>query len=78
MPTLDTLKPGQRATIESIDGSDAIVQRILEMGLTEGEEVELIALAPLGDPMEIRIRTYQLSLRKSEARRILVQLSEPA
>lgn len=74
MPTLDQLKPGQRGTIESIEGNDSIVQRIWEMGLTDGEQVEVLALAPLGDPIEIQIRSYNLSLRKSEASRIQVSL----
>lgn len=75
MPTLDTLSPGQRGIIESINGNDALVQRIWEMGLTEGETVEVVALAPLGDPIEIQIRSYNLSLRKSEAKRIHVTLT---
>lgn len=73
MATLDTLRPGQRGIIADIQGNDVIVQRLLEMGLTEGEEVELVAVAPLGDPLEIRVRSYQLSLRKSEANRILLR-----
>jgi Fe2+ transport system protein FeoA len=74
MATLDSLTPGQRAVIEQLDGPPAILQRILEMGLTEGEEVELVRRAPLGDPLEIRIRSYELSLRKTEAARIVVRL----
>jgi ferrous iron transport protein A len=76
MPTLDTLVPGQRGIIESIAGDDALVQRIWEMGLTEGEPVEVVAFAPLGDPIEIQIRSYNLSLRKSEASRIHVTLAD--
>jgi ferrous iron transport protein A len=74
MPTLDKLKAGQRARVDAIQGSDAIVQRLLEMGLLEGEEVEVVGFAPLGDPMEIRLRDYRLSLRRSEAARIEVHL----
>ena len=70
--TLDQLQVGQRARVEAIEGTDAIVQRLYEMGLTEGEEVEVIGFAPLGDPMELRLRDYRLSLRKSEAARVLV------
>jgi ferrous iron transport protein A len=72
MLSLDQLRVGQRGCIEAIDGSDAIVQRLLEMGLLEGEELEVIGVAPLGDPMEIRLRDYRLSLRRSEAARIQV------
>ena len=74
MASLDQLKLGQRGTVTALEGSDAIVQRLLEMGLLEGEEVEVVGFAPLGDPMEIRLRDYRLSLRRSEAARINVHL----
>ena len=73
MASLDQLKAGQRACIESIQGHDSLVQRLLEMGLLEGEEVEVVGFAPLGDPMEIRLRDYRLSLRRSEAARVGVE-----
>ncbi|HYT89424.1 MAG TPA: FeoA family protein [Gemmataceae bacterium] len=72
MSSLDQLRAGERARIASLQGDDAIVQRLLEMGLFEGEEVEVLGFAPLGDPMEIRLRDYRLSLRRSEAARILL------
>jgi ferrous iron transport protein A len=72
MPSLDQLRLGERARVEAIRGDDAIVQRLLEMGLFEGEEVEVIGFAPLGDPLEIRLRDYRLSLRRSEAARVHV------
>jgi ferrous iron transport protein A len=72
MPSLDQLKVGQRARIEALRGNDAILQRLLEMGLLEGEEIEVLAFAPLGDPVEIRLRDYRLSLRRSEAARVTV------
>jgi ferrous iron transport protein A len=74
MASLDQLVTGQRAVVETIEGNDAILQRLLEMGLLEGEEIEVLGFAPLGDPMEILLRGYRLSLRRSEACRILVQL----
>jgi ferrous iron transport protein A len=74
MPSLDQLRVGQRACVEALQGDDAIVQRLLEMGLLEGEELEVIGFAPLGDPLEIRLRDYRLSLRRSEAARITVKL----
>ena len=74
MPTLDSLRPGQRARIVAVGGEGALVQRLLEMGLFEEEEVELLAVAPLGDPLEVRLRDYRLSLRRSEAARVEVQL----
>jgi ferrous iron transport protein A len=72
MPSLDQLRVGQRARIEAIQGEDAIVQRLLEMGLLDGEEVQVLGFAPLGDPMEIHLRDFRLSLRRSEAARIQV------
>jgi ferrous iron transport protein A len=72
MPSLDQLRPGQRGRIDAISGHDALGQRLQEMGLLEGEEVEVIGFAPLGDPMHIRLRDYRLSLRRNEAARILV------
>ncbi len=70
--SLDQLARGQRASVVSIEGDDSLVQRLLEMGLLEGEEVEVLGFAPLGDPMEIRLRDYRLCLRKQEAARIRV------
>lgn len=72
MPTLDHLKPGDRGRIDGVEGTDALVQRLMEMGLLEGEEVEVVGVAPLGDPMELRLRDYRLSLRRAEAARIHV------
>jgi ferrous iron transport protein A len=75
MASLDQLRAGERARIASLQGDDVIVQRLLEMGLFEGEEVEVLGFAPFGDPMEIRLRDYRLSLRRSEAARVLIQVS---
>jgi Fe2+ transport system protein FeoA len=75
MPTLDQLEAGQRARIDAIQGIDALGQRLLEMGLIEGDEIEVVSFAPLGDPMEIRLRDYRLSLRRTEAARILVSVT---
>jgi ferrous iron transport protein A len=72
MTTLDQLRVGQRARIHSLQGGDGLAQRLLEMGLLEGEEVEVVGFAPLGDPMEIRLPDYRLSLRRTEAARIAV------
>jgi Fe2+ transport system protein FeoA len=72
MSTLDQLPVGQRCRVEGLQGDDALVQRLLEMGLLDGEEVEVTNVAPLGDPIEIRLRDYQLSLRRREAARVSV------
>src|SRR5262249_5925380 len=76
MPSLDQLRKGQRARIESVTGDGSLVQRLLEMGLIDGEDIEVVAFAPLGDPMEIRLHDYRLSLRRSEAARVLVKVTE--
>ena len=74
MPSLDQLQTGQRARIDTVRGDDAVGQRLLEMGMLEGDEVEVVGFAPLGDPMEIRLRDYCLSLRRSEAARVCVNI----
>ena len=71
--TLDQLRIGQTARIIEVDGNDAIAIRLMEMGLTDGEEISLLGFAPLGDPIEFLIRGYRLSLRKSEAKRVLIE-----
>ena len=74
MTTLETLKqPGQRGRIVEIHGHDGIAIRLMEMGLTEGEEIELLGFAPLGDPIEYQVRGYRLSLRKAEAHRVEIE-----
>ena len=75
----DRLRVERDALVRQLGAlDDAVVQRLLEMGLLEGEEVEVIGFAPLGDPLEIRLRDYRLSLRRSEAARVLVTgLGEP-
>ncbi len=70
--TLRDLKPGERAIVVGWSEGQA-PPRLLEMGLMEGTEFEVVRLAPFGDPINIRIRGYNLSLRKSEAARISVE-----
>lgn len=65
--TLDQLRPGQRAAIAEVTGPPALVQRLLEFGFLDGEIVELVAVAPLGDPVEVRVGNTRLSLRRREA-----------
>ncbi|MFM7150094.1 MAG: ferrous iron transport protein A [Gemmataceae bacterium] len=71
--TLDHLLPGQRARITALRTEPTVLQRLMEMGLLEGDEVEMLAVAPLGDPLEISLRDYRLSLRREDASRIEVQ-----
>ncbi len=70
---LAELHVGQRARVVTIEGSDEISLRLLEMGLTPGVDVELLGTAPLGDPLEFEVRGYHLSVRKSEAQRVEIQ-----
>ena len=72
MPSLDELSAGERGRVEAVLGEDTLVQRLMEMGVMEGEELEVVGFAPLGDPMEIRLRDYRLSLRRNEAARVRV------
>ncbi|MFT7640800.1 MAG: ferrous iron transport protein A [Pirellulaceae bacterium] len=69
---LDELQKGETAVISEILGDDSLTMRLCEMGLLEGEPIEMIGAAPLGDPLEFCIRGYRLSLRKSEAARVQV------
>jgi Fe2+ transport system protein FeoA len=71
--TLDRLSPGQRGRIVSLAGEPPLVQRLMEMGMLEGDEVEFLAVAPLGDPIEVRLGDYRLSLRRQDAARVEVQ-----
>lgn len=72
--TLDQLTPGQRAEVLALAGEPGLVQRFYELGLMEGEQVELVALAPLGDPIEIRLGNSRLTLRKAEAAGVSVNV----
>ena len=72
--TLADVSPGQSATILEVEGEDSIAVRLMEMGITEGEWVRMVGSAPLGDPVEIALRGYKLSLRRVEAARIRVEL----
>lgn len=74
MVPLHTLLPKEKGMIHSISTDfPSLRQRLLEMGLTSGSAVEFIRTAPLGDPIEILIRGYRLSLRKQEAESVLVE-----
>ena len=70
--TLREMKPGQSGKVISIGESGPLKRRIMDIGITPGVEVKVVKMAPLGDPVEIRIRGYELSLRREEAARIEV------
>lgn len=76
METLAQLQPGQRADVVSLSGPPALVQRLYELGLFEGETVEFVGTAPLGDPIEVRVGNSRLTLRKAEAAGITVRIAE--
>ena len=70
MKTLADLAPSEEGRIRVITGTDGLSQRLAEMGFTAGQMVRVVRFAPLGDPMQIRIRGFSLALRRNEARRI--------
>lgn len=71
--TLKFAKSGESVRVLKVAGDGALRQRILDMGLTKGAEVTVRKVAPLGDPLEITVRGYELSLRKREAACIVVE-----
>ncbi len=70
MKTLADLNPSEAGCIHSISGLDGLSQRLGEIGFTPGQAVQVVRCAPLGDPMQIRIRGFDVALRKNEARRV--------
>lgn len=70
MSTLRDLKPGESGTVRSIGSKGPVRRRLMDMGVTPGAEIKVIKIAPLGDPVEVHIRGYELSLRKDEAEQI--------
>ncbi|KPK54307.1 MAG: hypothetical protein AMJ63_03710 [Myxococcales bacterium SG8_38_1] len=75
---LADLRPGQVAEIVSIGCARRMSRRLMEMGLLPGTEVRVVRVAPLGDPLELRLRDYSLSVRRSEAAKIAVRCEESA
>ena len=71
--TLKEVKPGATVKVVKISGEGAIKRRIMEMGLTKGIEVFVRKVAPLGDPVEVTVRDYELSLRKADAELVEVE-----
>ena len=73
MKTLKDVQVGETAVIKKLHGAGAIKRRIMDMGSTKGVEVFVRKVAPLGDPMELNLRGYELSIRKSDAELIEVE-----
>ena len=76
MTTLNNVKVGKTATIKKINGAGAVKRRIMDMGLTKGTDLFVRKVAPLGDPIELTVRGYELSVRKVDAALIDVE-TEP-
>lgn len=73
MKTLRDVKIGETVTVKRLNGEGAIKRRIMDMGITKGAEVYVRKVAPLGDPIELTVRGYELSLRKADAEKIEVE-----
>ena len=73
MKTLKDVKVGETVVIEKLHGEGALKRRIMDMGLTKGTEVYVRKVAPLGDPMELTVRGYELSVRRGDAELIEVR-----
>ena len=73
MRTLAELKPGDRATVVVVRGEADAARRLMDMGVIRGTSLEVVRVAPLGDPMEVRVRGFMLTLRRAEAEHITVE-----
>lgn len=73
MQTLKDVKCGQSVSVVKLHGEGAVKRRIMDMGITKGTEVYIRKVAPLGDPVEVTVRGYELSLRKADAQMLEVQ-----
>lgn len=70
MATLKEAKIGETVTVKKLNGEGAVKRRIMDMGITKGTEIYIRKVAPLGDPVEVTVRGYELSLRKADAEMI--------
>lgn len=71
--TLLELRPGETGTIESVLGESSITSRLMDLGLIRGTSIRMIRVAPLGDPIEISLRGFMLTLRRAEAGQVLLR-----
>jgi ferrous iron transport protein A len=74
--SLDALEAGRHARVTAVRGSGAVARRLMEMGVVPGAPVRVVKAAPLGDPLEVRVRNYHLALRRSEARTVSVMMND--
>lgn len=73
MKTLENALPGENVTVIKLEGEGAVRRRIMDMGITKGTKVYIRKIAPLGDPIEVTVRGYELSLRKFDASKIFIE-----
>ncbi len=73
MRTLKEVSTGETVVVKKLDGEGAYKRRIMDMGITKGSEIYVRKVAPLGDPVEITVRGYELSLRKADAEIVIVE-----
>ncbi|MCR4436581.1 MAG: FeoA domain-containing protein [Clostridiales bacterium] len=71
--TLKELKPGEKGVVVKVGGEGAVRRRLMDMGVTRGVEVLVRKVAPLGDPIEVNVRGYELTFRKAEAENVIVE-----
>lgn len=71
---LDKLKPGEKGKVVKVSGGEGISRRLLAMGVIRGTAIEVERVAPLGDPIEVKIKSYHLSFRREEAANIIVEV----
>ncbi|MDO4711236.1 MAG: ferrous iron transport protein A [Peptostreptococcaceae bacterium] len=74
METLNNIKPGKTVKVIKLHGEGAIKRRIMDMGITKGVEIFVRKVAPLGDPLEVKVRSFELSLRKADAEMVEVEV----
>lgn len=74
-PLLSQLKPGQTCVVTKVNGEGRLRRRLFDMGVTPGAEVAVVKKAPLGDPVQVTIRNYELTLRKNEAALVEVRIT---
>ena len=70
---MDKVNAGQSVTVRKIRGTGPVKKRLMDMGITQGTEITVVKLAPLGDPIEMKLRGYDLSIRKADAELVEVE-----
>ena len=73
---LSELKPHSKGIVKKVEGQGNLKRKLLDMGIVPGSSIEVVKFAPLGDPIDVKIRGYHLSLRKEEAKQISVEVIE--